>query len=457
MNQTRKMGMDMTEGSVAKQLITFAVPFMLANALQMLFGIVNMIVVGQHVGPGGLSAVAIGNQMMFMFMSIAMGFSMGGQIYIAQLVGARERTRINSVIGSLFTLVTLCGVAISVIVVLFTETFLTLLNTPPEAMDGAIQFVRVNGYGLIFIFGYNVIAAIMRGLGDAKRPFIFIAIASVLNLFLVNIFVGVFHLGAMGAALSMVVSQAVSFVIAIIYLYVKREEFGFDFKPQSFVLDKDISITLCKLGIPIMVQNVAVSFSMMFVGRFINAFGVAASAAQGAAMSLGQLPGVLTMGLNFANSAMVGQNMGAGKRDRAQSAVMITTAFGIGVFVIFALLLGLFPHQMFNLFTTDPYVHELVPLMVMTMFIMLPAQAIMPGFMSFINGIGNTRLTMIFGLFDGVVLRMGLSYLFGVVMGFGLPGFLVGANLAIYGMAVPCMIYYFSGIWKKREMLTDRK
>jgi len=443
----------MTEGNVTKQLISFAFPFMLANALQMLFGIVNMIVVGQNVGSGGFSAVAIGNQLMFIFLSFSMGLSMAGQIYISQLVGAKDRALINNVIGTLFSLVAIVGLVVTVIAVTMAETILKLLNTPPEAIEGAIQFVRVNGFGLVFIFGYNTVSAVMRGLGDAKRPFVFIAIASVLNIILVNIFVRFLDMGPMGAALSMVISQALSFIIAIIYLYVKRETFGFDFKPKSFAIDKKIAIILCRLGIPMIMLNVAISFSMMFVGRFINGFGVAAAAAHGAAISLGQLPGVLTMGLSLANSAMVGQNMGAGKRERAQKAVMLTVSISIAVFVVFFAFMGFFPFRMFSLFTDDPAVFELVPMMVMTMFIMFPAQALMPGFMSFINGIGNTRLTMIFGLFDGVVLRMGLSYLFGVVLDFGLIGFLVGANLAIYGMTIPCMIYYFSGVWKKREML----
>ena len=455
MHRTRAIGQDMTTGSVPKKLISFAVPFMLANALQMLFGIVNMIVVGQHAGPGGLSAVAIGNQLMMIFMSLAMGFSMGGQIYIAQLVGARDRGKINNVIGTLFTLVIIIALLMSVLVVSTARPLLILMNTPPEAMYGAVQFLSVNGFGLIFLFGYNMISAVMRGLGDAKRPFIFIAIASVLNVILVNIFVGLMQMGPMGAAMSMVISQALSFVIAIIYLYIKREAFGFDFKPKSFIIDKEIAKMLCRLGIPISIQNMAVMFSMAVVSRFINAFGVAASAAYGAGQSIGQFPNVLMMGLNFANSAMVGQNMGAGKRERAQRSVHITVLFGVTTFAIFSLIVGFFPHQMFNLFTTDPDVHELVPMIVMTMFISFPGHALMPGFLSFINGIGNTRLTMIFGIFDGVVLRIGLSFFFGIVLDMGLLGFFLGFYLAVYGMVIPCMVYYFSGVWKKRKMLVE--
>ena len=452
---TKSMGIDMTTGSVFKKLITFAVPFMLANALQMLFGIINMIVVGQHVGAEGLSAVAMGNQLMMLFMAVSMGFSTGGQIYIAQLVGAQERERINNVIGTLFTLVMASGLVIALIVIFFAEAFLRLLNTPPEALEGAVQFVRVNGFGLVFIFGYNMISAIMRGLGDAKRPFVFIAIASVLNVILVNIFVGVLHLGPMGAALSMVISQAASFIIALVYLYIKREAFGFDFKPKSFIIDKGIALTLLRLGIPIALQGAAISFSVMFVSRFINTFGVAASAAHGAAQSISQIPNILTMGLGLANSAMVGQNMGAGKRDRAQRAVSITLLLGILIFIVYGLLLGFFPIQMFSMFTTDPAVHELVPILVITLMIAFPAFAIMPSVTSFINGIGNTRLTMIFGFLDGIILRIGLSLLFGIVLDMRLFGFLLGSNLAVYGMSVPCTIYYFSGMWKKRKMLVN--
>jgi len=347
------------------------------------------------------------------------------------------------------------GLVIALIVILFAEAFLTLLNTPPEAMEGAVQFVRVNGFGLVFIFGYNMISAIMRGLGDAKRPFVFIAIASVLNVILVNIFVGVLHLGPMGAALSMVISQAASFIIALVYLYIKREAFGFDFKPKSFIIDKGIALTLLRLGIPIALQGAAISFSVMFVSRFINTFGVAASAAHGAAQSISQIPNILTMGLGLANSAMVGQNMGAGKRDRAQRAVSITLLLGILIFIVYGLLLGFFPIQMFSMFTTDPAVHELVPILVITLMIAFPAFAIMPSVTSFINGIGNTRLTMIFGFLDGIILRIGLSLLFGIVLDMRLFGFLLGSNLAVYGMSVPCTIYYFSGMWKKRKMLVN--
>jgi Na+-driven multidrug efflux pump len=236
-------------------------------------------------------------------------------------------------------------------------------------------------------------------------------------------------------------------------LYIKREAFGFDFKAKSFVMDKQIALTLCRLGIPMSIQGMAISFSVMFVTRFINAFGVAASAAHGAAQSIGQLPNILTMGLGLANSAMVGQNMGAGKRKRAQRAVHITMLLGIGIFLIYTLLLILIPTQMFNLFTDDPSVHELVPMLVITLFVAFPAFAIMPSVSSFAQGIGNTKLTMIFSFLDGIILRIGLSLLFGIVLDMGLFGFLLGSNLAVYGMMVPCAIYYFSGVWKKRKML----
>jgi putative MATE family efflux protein len=451
--EQKSMIKDMTKGPVLMNLITFAIPFMLSNLLQTVYSMVDMIVVGQFVGSAGLSAVTISSQIIMLMTTLTMGFTTGGQILISQQVGIHDKEGLNKTIGTLFSTVAVLGVVLSIVVIALYRPLLEILSTPAESWDQACQYTVICGAGNIFTCGYTTVSAILRGMGDSKKPLLFIGIASVLNIVLDLLFVAVFGWASAGAAWATIIGQAVSFITSIIYLYKRKESFGFDFKLSSFRFDKSILKILLKLGLPLGFQYSAISVSMMFVSHFVNAFGLAAASTFGVGRRVEMIPGMLTQSLSMATSTIIGQNMAAGNIQRSRKTIHITLACNTVVYIIFSLLYGFFPKQIFSIFTTDIDVLNMAPLFMSTILIAFPAFVLMHAYTPFIQGIGNAKVSLIFAILDGVVSRIGLSLLFGFVLNWGLYGFFLGYALAAYSTAIPSAIYFYSGVWKKRKML----
>ncbi len=444
---------DLTTGSVWKKLITFALPFMLSSALQTLYSTVDMVIVGQYVGGSGLSAVATASSIVMFLTSIGMGFSTGGQVVISQLVGSGRREEIKSTVGTLFSTLAVLAVLAGVVAIIFCDPLLRLLNAPEEAFAGAREYLIINAAGTLMTYGYNSVSAILRGMGDSKRPLMFIAIASVLNLVLDYIFVAHMDFGVAGAAVATVIGQTVAFIFAVRYLYRHREAFMFDFRPSSFKPDREKLKVLAKLGTPMALQSCAIDLSMSVINGIVNTYGVAASAAYGVGMKLDRLTSIATHALWTGGATMVGQNVGAGRHDRATKTVYSSMAICTVFCGACAIVYTMFPRQLFGLFTSDPEVLDLAWTYLLTCVIMQPASILSTSCNAVIEGTGNAGLSLAIALFDGIVLRILLSILLGDTLGMGLFGFFLGNNLAMYGTAIPAAIYFFSGLWKKRKLL----
>lgn len=231
----KTIGTDLTEGSVGARLFRFSVPFMLANLLQTVYNMVDMVVVGHFVGADGLSAVSTCGELIQLYTFIAIGFGGAGQTMIGQFVGAKDRERVSRTIGTVFTVLMLMALGITLFCFATVNWQLGLINLPAEAAESGRAYLLVCAAGMVFIFGYNLISSILRGMGDSKHPLLFIAVASVVNLILDLLFVPVLKLGAMGAALATVLGQGVAFGWALVFLYRRRTDFGFDFKPARFI------------------------------------------------------------------------------------------------------------------------------------------------------------------------------------------------------------------------------
>lgn len=459
MEKTAKKSMinDLTQGSLIKILVTLAVPFMFSNLLQTLYSMVDMIVVGQFVGSTGLSAVTQASMITNLMATLAMGFSTSGQILISQQIGVDDRDGIKRTIGTLFSTIGIIGVLMTIVGITLHGPMLKVLNTPVEAYDQAVDYLIICSAGNIFTCGYICVSAILRGMGDSKKPFVFIAIASVTNVILDLLFVAVFKWAAAGAAWATIIGQAVSFITSIIYLYKKREQFGFDFRLPSFRINNSTLKILVRLGLPMAIQSSAITISMLFVSSIVNQFGLAASSTFGVGRRVEMIPSMLSNALSMAGSTVIGQNMAAGKVKRSKQVVFITLAFSSCIFIVTGILYGIWPQAVFSLFTTDPEVLELSTVFIQTLLIVFPAFAIMPAFNSFIQGIGNAKVSLIIALMDGVVTRISLTYIFAYVLEWGIPGLFLGYGLAAYVTAIPSAIYFFSGVWKKRKLLVTSK
>lgn len=456
MAETKSFINDLTEGSVARKLLYFAFPFMLSNLLQTVYNLVDMSVVGHFMGSVGLSAVSVGGRLVELLTFLCTGFCTGGQILLSQQVGAKQKEGIQKTIGTLFTFTLLCAVVLGGVSILLHRQLLTALNTPAEAFRQAAAYMVICNSGCLFIFGYNALCAILRGLGDSKRPLLFVAIASVVNLVLDLVFVAGFRMGAAGAAIATVISQGISFISALIYLVVKREAFGFTFSRKNLKMHGKTLKTLTKLGVPLAFQMAAISVSMLFVNSFINSYGAAASAVYGAGTKLQGIPSIITHGMSMANASMVGQNMAAGKPERVRQSVrtcFILNGCVYGVFIVTCLAV---PTVVFALFTTEPDVMALAPAYLRISCIGFAASILNSSFNSVINGIGYTSLSMAIGLLDGVVARISFSLLFGIALGMGLNGFFLGHSMAIWITALMSLFYYLSGRWEHRKLAVEK-
>lgn len=451
----KSISKDFTEGRIPKQLILFSLPFMASNALQVLYSTIDMIIVGNYVGTPGLSAVSQSSLIVNFVTMVCLGFSSGGQVLIAQALGAKKKKEMNEVISTLFVFVSILSLAMSALILLLRVPILRWMNVPSESYSMAMDYLVICSGGLLFTAGYNMVSAVLRGMGDAKRPFLFVGIASAVNLVLDVLFTGMLGWGVAGAAWATIIGQAVSFIFSLIYLFRHREEFGFEFRKESLVINRRYAKMIAALGTPMAIQSGFINLSMLFVNSMINSAGVVASATFGVGMRIDDIVNKISQGIQYAAMPMISQNIGAGKQQRAKQVVYWAWIVSAVLTLFFMTLYLCFGKYMFMLFSDDTQVHEMSGTFIRAILWMFPAFAIMRGSGAFIQGIGHARLSMLLAILDGVALRIGLSFLFGSVFGWGFFGYVLGYALAPYGYAVPSLIYFLSGKWKKRKTLAE--
>lgn len=450
-----KISKDFTKGNIPRQLLLFTLPFMASNALQVLYSTIDMIIVGEYVGTPGLSAVSQSSQIVNFATMVCLGLSNAGQVLVSQAFGAGKKKEMNDIIGTMFSVLTVFAAFLSVVIISINRWIMDVMNMPPESYDMAIDYLIICTGGLIFTAGYNMVSAVLRGMGDSKRPFLFIGIASATNLVLDLLFTGVLGWGVAGAAWATIIGQAGAFIFSIFYLYRHKESFGFDFKRESFRMQKKYVGMIVSLGTPMAIQMGCLNLSMLYVNSLINDIGVVESATFGAGVKIDDIINKISQGIQYAAMPIISQNIAAGEQKRAKQTVYWAWIYSAALTVFFMILYVFFGKQMFMLFSDDPLVHEQCSVFIRAILWMFPAFAIVRGSGGFVQGIGNAKLSMLLALLDGVVLRIGLSWLFGIYLGWGFYGFVLGYGLAPYGFAIPSMIYFFSPVWKKKKTLAD--
>ena len=441
---------DFTEGNITKQLVVFAWPLFLSNLLQVVYNLVDMVVVGNVLGKVGISAVSVGGDLSNLLTFIAMGYANAGQVLIARYVGAKRSDRIGRFVGTMSGFLLVCAVTVSIVALSMQDKLLLWMNTPEAAYEGAATYSAICMVGLVFIYGYNVVSAILRGMGDSKHPFIFVSVAAVINLVLDIVFVVFWDMGPGGAALATVISQGVSFLACVVFLYRNREKFGLEMEKRDFIRwDRSMLGALVKLGTPMAIKSASIQISKLFVNSWINSYGVEVSAFAGIANKISSIINLISNAMNTAGSTMVGQNLAAGKIDRVKKIMGSLAGITLTVATTLSLLICLFPDPFFGIFTDDPAVLALVdgylPIAVLLLY-GSAARAIMN---ALLNGSGHTGVNFATALFDGIVMRIGLSVLFGLVLDMRHFGFWLGDALAGFTPFVIGVVFYYSGVWKK--------
>ena len=330
---------NLTTGSVLKNVIIFSLPYLLSYFLQTLYGMADLFIIGQFEGVASTTAVSIGSQVMHMITVMLVGLAMGTTVSIGQAIGSKDKKRVAEGIGN--TVILFMGVALVLMTVLLllTKPIVTVMSTPQEAVMGTISYLTICFIGIPFITAYNIISAIFRGMGDSKSPMYFIAIACAANIVLDYVFIGGLHLGPAGAALGTTCAQVISVMISLVMIIRQREKFSLsrkDFRPNRNVMGQ-----ILKIGIPIALQDGFIQVAFMIITIIANQRGLNDAAAVGIVEKIISFLFLIPSSMLSTVSALGAQNIGAGKRQRANEtlryAVMITVGFGIivGIFIQF--------------------------------------------------------------------------------------------------------------------------
>lgn len=453
---TNKIVKDLNQGSVTKTMILFALPMLFSGLIQMLYNTADMIIVGHFVGRTGLAAVSVGGDVLHFLAFAAMGFANAGQVIISQFLGAGMRDRAGKVIGTLFTFLLSTAVILGILTYIYREPVLRWVNAPEgQTWDYAVSYVAVCMSGMLFIYGYNIVSAVLRGMGDSRHPFIFIAVAAVLNIILDLLFVVVFKWAVFGVALATVLSQGISFILSIIFLYHHREDFGFDFKLSSFKVDREALAPLLKLGFPMLLQSAAISFSMLYVNRYINSYGEVAAAMNGIGNKLGMIVNIINFSFAAAASPMIGQAIGAQLYSRVPRIVGVSLAINTAISLFMTVILLAAPGLVFGIFTADKDVLDMAISYIPVALLLLGGSALRPPLGALINGVGNFKLNFAVGILDGVLIRIGLSMVLGLYCGFGIFGFWYGHAIAGFTPFVIGGIYFLTGRWRTRKYIIN--
>lgn len=342
---------DLTQGSIFRTLVVFAVPFLIANILQSLYGAVDLFVIGRYCSAKSVAAVSTGTQITQIVTSLITGLTLGSTILIGEYTGSKKMEAVKKTIGTTLSIFTIAAVLISVLMLCFARPLLTLLQTPAESFSLTLEYVSICALGNLFVCGYNAISAILRGYGDSGRPMLFVGIACLINIVLDFVFVKYCRMDVAGTALATILSQAVSMGIAIIWL--KRKDFIFDFRPRSFRPDRHIAKRLAVLGIPISFQELMVRISFLYLMAVMNSCGVEAAAVVGIGSKYDVFAMLTATSMANALAAITAQNMGAKKPERARRALWYGLGFALSVSLLFWIWAQANPASMIRAFTED--------------------------------------------------------------------------------------------------------
>ena len=444
---------DFTKGNISKQLVIFAWPLFLSNLLQVVYNMVDMVVVGQVLGKAGLSAVAVGGDITHFLTFIAMGFSSAGQVIIARYIGSKQNDKIAKFVGTMCSFLMVCAIILSVVGLIFQNTILAWMNTPEEAFAGAVGYSTISMAGLVFVYGYNMVSAILRGMGDSKHPFIFVSMAAVMNLILDIVLVAYMDMGAAGAALATIFSQAVSFIACAVFLIKNRKSFSLEAKLSDFThWNGEMLSDLVKLGVPMAIKSASIQVSKLFVNSWINSYGVAVSAFAGIANKLASVANLVSNAMNTAGSTMVGQNIAAGEFDRVKKVLKSLGVITISIGTIISVFVCLFPQQVFGIFTSDEAVLAIVDGYLPIADLLFYGAALRAIMNALINGSGDHKMNFATAILDGIVMRIGLAVLFGLALDMKHYGFWLGDALAGFTPFFIGIRFYYSGKWKDKAI-----
>jgi len=440
---------DLTTGKESKLILQFAAPMLLGNVFQQMYNIVDSIIIGNFIGKEALAAVGASFPIIFALISLVIGFAMGATIIIAQYFGAKKLEMVKKTIDTLYIVMFIASLAMSVLGIIFAGPIFRLIQLPDAVLPYAITYLKIYLSGLVFFFGFNGTAAILRGLGDSKTPLYFMVISTVANVIFDLLFVIVFKWGVAGVAIGTILAQGGAFVTAIIYLNRTHDVVKLSVFKLKF--DKEIFGQSVRIGLPSGIQQTFVSLGLIAIVWIVNLYGTNVIAAFSIAMRIDSLAAMPAMNFGAALSTFVGQNLGANKVERVRAGLISTFVMTSIISVTITVIAITFSRQLMGIFTDDQVVIGIGAqylVIVSSFYILFSTLFVLNGVM---RGAGDTLIPMFITLFALWIVRIPLSYFLSQKMGetgiwWAMPiGWFLGMILAFF--------YYLTGKWKTKSVV----
>ena len=342
---------NLTSGSIARGLIMFAIPYLISSFLQTFYGLADLFVIGIFCGAEATTAVSIGSQITHMLTVVIVGLAMGSVVNIANAVGENNERRCSAIIGNTISVFLIFALALMLVLILGVDPILGLLSTPEEAYALTRDYALICFYGVPFIVAYNVISSIFRGLGDTRTPMYIVAFAGVINVALDFLLIGPCHMQAAGAAVATIAAQAISVIVSVLVLIKKR--LGIELEAKDLRIDRTITGKLLGVGVPIAVQEGLIQISFLAITAIVNSRGVVAAAGVGIVEKLISFLFLVNSSMLSSVSAMVAQNIGAGKPERGRKALFVGLAVSVSFGLVVAIIVQFAAEPIVGLFTAD--------------------------------------------------------------------------------------------------------
>lgn len=433
---------NMTEGSPASLIFTFALPLMVGNIFQQLYTVIDTMVVGKALGVNALAALGAADWMNWMMLGIIQGLTQGFGILMAQHFGAGNMDSLRKSVGNSVGLAMLASVLLLVTGELFALPALRLLQTPQAILGDALLYLRVMYLGIPIVMTYNLSASILRSLGDGKTPLYAMIVAATINIALDLFFVLVLGLGIAGAAAATLIAQLISCIFCFYYL--RRIE-CLKMTRLDFRLEGKLPMRLLFLGIPMAFQNIIIAVGGMIVQFVVNGFGVLFIAGFTATNKLYGVLEIAATSYGYAMVTYTGQNLGAGKKDRIQKGMRSAILIAIGTSIVIAVIMLLTGKSILSCFisgTPEEFSKtlEIAYFYLAVMSICLPILYILHVVRSVVQGMGNTLLPMVSGIAE-LIMRAAAAAILPLLMGEN--GIFFAEILAWSGAVVILVISYF--------------
>ena len=441
-------------GSVPKKLVVFAFPLLLANILQSFYNVVDMLVVGRIVGDTGLAAIGNASKLCYIINSICIGMTMGGAVLIAQYKGADDKKGQAESFQMLALLSLVSSLLVTIVSLATYQPLFKMLNVPADTYQDACGYMKIICCGTVFVFGYNAVCSVLKGLGDSKSPLYFVGIATIINVVLDIILVGPFGMGTAGAACATITAQGISFVISLFYL--KRHKIFFSMETQrKFMFQWDKLTAILKVGLPTAIQMVVVNTAYLLVTGMLNQFGTAVSAAFNVGLQINTFAGMPCWAIGQAVTAMVGQCMGAGQVKRIRKVVKISLLMNVAVTLVVVISIQIFAKPLILLFgsTSPEVVNDGVYYLRICCGFNSLIYAAMYTLDSFAIGVGAANVAMINALLDAVIVRLPMSWILAFALNMGFPGIYYGQALSPVLPAIVGLLYFMSKKWERKPLI----